>query len=115
MIHQLAQLKLPWGTGKLESTTSIPMPGTIGKQSVGGLLSTAIPLIFAFAGLGLLLMLLSSGFTYLTSAGDAKKMEQAKQTLTNAIIGFLIIFVAYWVVQLAGIVFGLKTFGVIFK
>ena len=83
--------------------------GTVGKfTNIGAILNEAIPFIFAFAGIALLLMLLSAGFNFLTSAGDPKKIEAGKQRLTNAIVGFLIIFVAYWAVQMAGVIFGIK-------
>ncbi len=72
-------------------------------------------IIFGFAGFGLLLMIISAGFTLLTSAGDAKQLESGKQRLTYAIVGFLVIFVAYWVVQLAGKIFGVAEIQSVFK
>ena len=60
-------------------------------------------------------MLLAAGFTLLTSAGDAKKMEQGKSRLTNALIGFLIIFTAYWFTQIMGKIFGIVEIQTIFK
>ena len=87
-----------------------------GKQgTIGNIVSSAIPLVLAFAGLALLLMLISAGYTFLTSAGDAKKMEQGQQRLTLAITGFLLVFAAYWIVQLAGTIFGLQSITSIFK
>lgn len=60
-------------------------------------------------------MLISAGFSFLTSAGDAKKLEKGKQQLTYAVVGFLVIFVAYWLVQIAGFVFGIEEIGTIFR
>jgi hypothetical protein len=116
----LAQaIQFPWGnSGSQNVNYPSQFSGFIfqGKnQSIGGILSRAIPLVFAFAGIGLLIMLLAAGFTFLTSAGDAKKMEQGKQQLTNAIIGFIIIFAAYWIVQLVGTIFGLDIIKGAFK
>ncbi len=76
------------------------------KGTIGNIINTALPIILGIAGLALLLMIIFSGFTMMTSAGDAKKMEQGKQRLTNAIIGFIIIFGAYWAIQIVGIMFG---------
>jgi hypothetical protein len=116
MITQLAQaIQLP---GPNNTPVPIYYPSEFKNfsfQNVGGILNTAIPLIFAFAGLGLLLMLISAGFTFLTSAGDAKKMEQGKQQLTNAVVGFFIVFAAYWIVQLTGTIFGLQSITSVFK
>lgn len=83
-------------------------------SSVGDVLSGIIPLLITIAGVGLLLMILLSGFSLLTSAGDAKKMEGAKNRLTFALVGFFIIFLAYWFVQLFGIMFGLDSIKQIF-
>lgn len=84
-------------------------------NSVGDVVSGIIPFVFAFAGIGLLIMLIIGGFSLLTSAGDAKKLEQGKQTLTYALVGFLIIFVAYWIVQILGRIFGLGEITTIFR
>ena len=109
MNNKLAQsLTLPGENGSISGPEGITSAFG-GNMTLGSIVSRAMPLIFIFAGVGLFLMLLSGGFTFLTSAGDSKKLEEGKQRLTNAIIGFLIIFVSYWAVQAAGIIFGLDT------
>lgn len=109
----LAQsLSIPWGTD--DSPKAIDGFSGFKFSDVGGIVSESLNYVFAFAGIGLLLMLISGGFTFLTSAGDPKKMEGGKQRLTNAFLGFIIIFVAYWIVQIAGQIFGIKTFKSIF-
>ena len=121
MTHTLAQkLYLPWGQGSstsikgpLSGDKYLPQPGDM--YTLGDIISRVMTYIFVFAGIGLLLMLIMSGFSYLTSAGDPKKLEQGKARLTNAILGFVIIFAAYWVVQIAGIIFGIDAIKSIFK
>ncbi|MDX1372663.1 MAG: hypothetical protein R3321_09345, partial [Nitrososphaeraceae archaeon] len=54
--------------------------------------------------------LILGGFNYLTSMGDPKKAEQGKQRITYAILGFLIIFVSFWIVQIADYVFKLGVY-----
>lgn len=83
-----------------------PIGFNLGSDNIGGIISKSLSYIFAFAGIGLLLMIIASGFTLMTSVGDPKKMEKGKATLTNAIIGFILIFAAFWVVQIAGVIFG---------
>jgi len=78
------------------------------STTISSLVTNAFPFIFALAGVGLLLMIIAAGFTLMTSAGDAKKMEAGKNRLTFAIVGFLVIFVAFWVVQLLGTMFGIE-------
>lgn len=98
----------------LPDKQSIAGPDNLQLKTVGDVIRTAIPYVFLFAGIALLLMLISAGFTLLTSAGDAKKLEQGKQKLTYALVGFLVIFSAYWIVQLAGIIFGIEEITTIF-
>lgn len=68
-----------------------------------------VALIFAFAGFGLLVMIVAAGIALLTSGGDAKKIEAAKGQLTNALIGFFVVFGSYWIVKIVASVFGLGT------
>ncbi|KKS83938.1 MAG: hypothetical protein UV59_C0029G0010 [Candidatus Gottesmanbacteria bacterium GW2011_GWA1_43_11] len=78
-----------------------------GVIRLGSIISCLLPYVYAFAGVGLLLFLMAAGFSYLTSAGDAKKAEAAKGKLTAAVIGFIIIVVAFWVTQIVNTVFKL--------
>lgn len=43
------------------------------------------------------------------SAGknDPQKAEQAKKTITSAVIGFVVVFTAYWIVKLIGQLIGM--------
>ncbi len=78
--------------------------------TLGDIISALLPYIFVLAGLLLFGLLLMAGFGLLTSAGDPKKIESAKGKLTNGVIGFVIIFVAYWLVQIMEVIFNLKIF-----
>ena len=103
---QLAQvLKLPGDSG--ESVTG-PLPDRF--TNLASVVTNAIPFIFPIAGVILLLYLVWGGFDILTSMGDSKKVEAAKGKVTNAIIGFLIIFFAYWIVQILDNVFRLGVY-----
>lgn len=107
MSVQLAQvLKLPGDSA--ENTVTGPLPSKF--TNLASVVSNAIPFIFPIAGVLLLFYLVWGGFDYLTSMGDAKKAEAAKGKLTNAIIGFLIIFFAYWIVQILDNVFRLGVY-----
>lgn len=97
----LAQtLNLPGG--------SIQGPAGFSFGNIGDIITKAVPYIFAFAGIALLLMIVASGITLMTSAGDPKKAEAGKQRLTNALLGFFIIFAAYWIVQILGKILGFQ-------
>lgn len=102
------------------SDTSVPINYPAEYQgfsfsSVGDIVNKAIPLVFGFAGLALLLVIIGAGFGLMTSAGDTKKLEAGKARLLNGVLGFIVIFIAYWAVQLAGKIFGLTEIQTIFK
>lgn len=58
--------------------------------------------LLALGGIGLFLMLLSGGFKYLTSGGDPKAVEGAKNTLTYAIGGFVLLAFSYLILIIIG-------------
>lgn len=76
------------------------------NDSLPSIIASSLSFVFAFAGIGLLLMIIRAGFTLMMSAGDAKKLASGRTALTNAIVGFIIIFSAFWIVQIAGTIFG---------
>ena len=82
----------------------------IKTANLGLIISEFLKYFFPFAGLALFVYLLIGGFTYLTSGGDQKAMEKAQGQITNAVIGFAIIFVAFWVVQIFEFIFGIQVF-----
>lgn len=69
-----------------------------------------ISIVFFVAGAGLLLYLISGGLTLMTSKGDPKALEMGKAKVTNALVGFLIVFVSYWIVQIVGYLLGIPDF-----
>ncbi len=102
---QIAQnLQLPGG----QSITG-PLPA--GKfTNLASVVTNALPIIFSIAGIILLAYLVWGGFDFLTSMGDAKKAEGAKNKITNAIIGFILIFAAYLLTQVIDYIFKLKVY-----
>ncbi|HWA52313.1 MAG TPA: hypothetical protein VG895_04620 [Patescibacteria group bacterium] len=85
------------------------------STKIGDILAAAIPWIFTIAGMVLLVYLIFGGIQLMLSRGDPKAAGAAKAHITNALVGFIIIFIAYWVVQLIGIVFYLPGITNIFK
>jgi len=71
---------------------------------------------FGAAAIALLVYLVIGGLGMMLSRGDPKAMQSAQAKITNAVIGFVIVFVAYLLVVLIGQLFGLRgtSFGSIF-
>lgn len=79
--------------------------------TIPGIINTLVPIIITFAGLILFVMLIAGGFQMLTSASNPEAAKAGQGRITTALIGFLIIFAAYWIVQIVEIVLGINIFG----
>jgi len=69
------------------------MPATISQLQ--DVFKNAVSAIIALAGIALFIMLLTGGVKYITSGGDPKAVAGAKNTITYAIGGLLLILVSY--------------------
>jgi len=67
-----------------------------------------IPFVFVIAGIILFAMLIAGGFSIFVSAGNPEKVKKGQSMLTNALVGFLIIFAAYWIIQLLEFSLGIQ-------
>jgi hypothetical protein len=83
-------------------------PITTKFPTLGAVIGKLLPYIYVVAGLCLLFMLISGGITLMTAAGDAGKTKEGYGKLTAGLIGFLIIFVSYFVAQIVEVVLGVK-------
>jgi hypothetical protein len=87
-------------------------PGKINIKDtdIGKIISALLPYIFAISGLILFAFLIMGGFELLTSGGNPESAKKAQGRITSALIGFLIIFLAYWITQLLEVIFGISIF-----
>ncbi len=77
-------------------------------DNLGSIISSLLPYVLTAAGLVLFVMLIMGGFDLMFAGTDAKKAEAGKARITAAIIGFVIIFAAYWITQILEIVLGIS-------
>lgn len=73
-----------------------------------GIINRAMEFIFPLAGMILFVMILAGGFQMLVSAGNQKGMEAGRQRVTMAIVGFVVLFSAYWIAQILGQILNIK-------
>lgn len=83
-------------------------------SSLTPLITNVIKAIVVFSGVVLFVMLLVGGFLFLFSAGDQKKLEKAKGTITGAFTGLLVLVGSYLILLLIEKITGVKvtTFGI---
>lgn len=83
--------------------------GKIARFSTpGGIISEALTFLFPAAGLILFVMIVWGGFEMLSGAASAKSKDAGRQRITAAIIGFILLFAAYWIAQILEVVFGIS-------
>ena len=104
---RLTQIPNPFKDIDVPTVGTPPININSENLSLGDIVSALLVYIFPLAGLLLLVYLIFAGFQYMTSGGDPKKIEMAKQRLTSGIIGFIVVFISYWLVQLVAKVLGL--------
>ncbi|MBI2617617.1 hypothetical protein HYW55_05790 [Candidatus Gottesmanbacteria bacterium] len=107
---ELAQiLNIPGGKVQGPLPT-IDATGNTRFTDLASFVTNLLPYIFPISGVFLLFYLIWGGFSYLTSMGDPKKAAAGQAKITNAILGFLLIFVAFLIVQIVDYLFGLNLY-----
>lgn len=91
---------------KTDSTA--PDSVKLSALKIGDLVNLILPYVFFGAGIALLIVIILGGIELMTSGGDPKKVQAAQGKITSGLIGFLIIFVAYWIVQLVYKILGVE-------
>ncbi|MGA3291642.1 MAG: hypothetical protein ABSC49_00675 [Candidatus Microgenomates bacterium] len=90
-----------------------------GNSTIGDFVKNSgiLNYVFGAAGIALLIYLILGGFQMMLSRGDPKAMQGAQAKITNALIGFVIIIIAFFIVQLLGQLLGIQNtiFGQIFS
>lgn len=70
------------------------------SPDLGAVLAAVIKALLLFAGAVAVLFLIIGGFRYVISAGNAEQVEAAKKTILYAVLGLIVIFLAFVLVQL---------------
>jgi hypothetical protein len=66
----------------------------------GGIVGSAVQLLFAVAVVVALFYLIYGGFRWLISTGDKGKVTEAREHIVAAIIGLVVIFLSYFIINL---------------
>jgi len=106
MMSLLAQVDI----GKYFKIGSEGIGSKAGYSSIGAFISTVLPNVYVIAGIILFFLFLFGGFSIITSAGDPEKQKQGQQTLTAAVLGFVLVFASYWIIQIIEILTGVEIF-----
>ena len=85
---------------------------TANGMSEGGLLTKTLPAIITYLLIGATLLALAfiifGGIKWITSGGDKTALEGARKMITYAIIGLVISFLAFFIINIIGNFFGVN-------
>jgi hypothetical protein len=79
----------------LESTKLDSAPAGESAKRLPIVVGNIIRVALSLLGIIVLCLIVYAGFVWMTAAGDSKKVDTAKSILKNAIIGAIILFLAY--------------------
>lgn len=114
-MNKIAELGLPNPFSGVTAPVSGSSGFDVSHGTVGDLISAILPYIFGAAGIILLIYLVIGGFQLMFAKGDPKAIQSAQGKITNALIGFIIVIIAYFLTTLIGQLLGIGAFGQIFR
>lgn len=75
--------------------------------SITDAISKILPNVYIIAALILFFYLAFGGLTMVTAGNNPESAKKGGQAVTNAIIGFVVIFASYWIIQIISTVTGI--------
>lgn len=106
MAKRISNVFLVYAQGPTWSSPAGEDPATL--KDIEVIFARIIRIAAQIAGLALFVMLVVGGFKLLSSSGDAQKAEEAKQTMTYAIIGLAVIAGSWLILKILEDFLGIK-------
>ena len=76
-------------------------------NSPAGIINRALLFAFPLAGLLLFVMIVWGGFEMVSGATNTKSLQAGRQRITAALMGFGLLFISYWIIQIVEYIFNL--------
>ena len=76
------------------------VPNPVNENTLGDVLFNVVNALLLFAGAVAVLFLIIGGFRYVVSTGNPDQVDGAKRTILYAVLGLIIIFIAFVLVGL---------------
>lgn len=90
---------------------NIKKPDTIQITDIGQLISALVGTVLIIAALLAFLYLILGGIKWITSGGDKAGMEEARNKITHAIVGLIIVGAAWSIMTLVQNFLGVQIIG----
>ncbi len=80
--------------------------GVAAATPLGTIVSNTITIVFTIAALAVLAFMVLGAFNWITSGGDKEKVDKARKTITNALIGLALLGLAFLILRVVGQIIG---------
>jgi hypothetical protein len=100
-----------WITKVLAADIMIPQPATVKITEIGTLISAAVGTIIILAALLAFVFLILGGIQWITSGGDKTAMEGARNKITHAVVGLVIVGASWAIMALVQNFLGISVIG----
>lgn len=84
----------------------LPFTAATAGVDTENLISTVVGFLTIVAGISFILYFIIAGFSWITAGGDPEKVKKAQQNITNALVGIVIVAIAYTVTAIIGSILG---------
>lgn len=96
---------------KIGDNWTIEPPGDIKTYGLNSIVQTAIWFLMAAAFFIALTYLIWGALDYILAEGDKQRIQNARQKFIFAIIGLVVVLLAFFIVGVVGDIFGINFFG----
>jgi len=110
-VNNLVALSAVYAADEKVAITPPPEARNLAKITVTSLIGGAITLVFIVATLIFFFMLVTGGIKWMMAGGDKEKTADARGQLTSALIGLIVIFLAWAISALLKTLFGVDILG----
>lgn len=78
----------------------------------GKLVSVLLPNLYILAGLVMFILLIFGGLSLIMGGGggNPQQADRGKQAVTAAVVGFILIFISWWIIQIIETITGIPIF-----
>lgn len=80
-------------------------------ETPADLINLILPNLFMFVGVILILYIFGAGFMMVQNPDSSKTTDDAKKRLTYAILGLVLLFASYWIMQIIELYTGISVLG----
>jgi hypothetical protein len=100
LLAQIVNPVIPQGIGS--------GPKEQGAIATGGFIGSIIGVLFIFAFFSAIIYLITGGYYWITSGGDKTNLESARNRITHAILGLIVVASVWAIMNLVGPFLGIS-------